>query len=488
MNVLDLVGDPTLPLELKTTAPKPRTAASISGCSPTELLDPTPFLEPQSLLLTSGIGMNFSEERTWDAYVERLATVPVAAIAFSTGIAHHAVPPGLIAACERRGTPLIEVPSTIPSLQLLRRIENILENERMDLVAQGWTLADKCARLANQGADVASLLVAIFEVIDSPLAVYDSYHSVIAQYPPTTEWDSSKGSSARTGTLNIPLPMGLQNTCSLVIKAADADNKLSSLLGPVASILALQLNRSVVLDPSSHQEILRLLETCEMWDEFSHGDVRHAIQEIGLDPRKEIGLVVADVSGEFHSTSWRLRVALHEVFNVVRVTDIDDRLIAFTQSPREDLDVVSNTLLGIHATQPVVVKLPTASLYQLRMAVVHSLQLVKSIERPQLAPALGLGAVVVATAGRGARESAQSFLQPLVSHDDNRAGQLMDTLSTFLRNDARPTPTCAELFIHRNSLNYRLRKISDLLLVDLNSVEGQATCLIALKLVDSANK
>jgi sugar diacid utilization regulator len=135
-----------------------------------------------------------------------------------------------------------------------------------------------------------------------------------------------------------------------------------------------------------------------------------------------------------------------------------------------------------------VVKLPTASLYQLRMSLVHSLQLVEHIERPQLAPSLGLGAVVVATAGRGARESAQNFLRPLVEHDETRAGQLMETLRTFLRNDARPTPTCAELFIHRNSLNYRLKKISDLLLVDLNSVEGQATCLIAIQLVESTEK
>ena len=484
MNVFDLIDDPSLMLELKTTAPKSRTGFTVSGCSPTELLDPTPYLEPQSLLLTSGIGMNFSEERTWDAYVERLATVPVAAIAFSTGIAHRSVPPGLIAACERRSTPLIEVPSTIPSLQLLRRVESILESERIDLVAQGWAIADKCARLANQGADVASLLVAIFEVIDSPLAVYDSYQSVIAQYPENTPWNSREGSQARSGTLSIPLPMGLKQTCTLAIKAADADNQLSALLGPVASILALQLNRSVVLDPSSHQEIVKLVETCELWDEFTHGDVRHAIQETGLDPRKEIGLVVADVSGEFHSTSWRLRVALHEAFNTVRVTDIDDRLIAFTQSPRDEPDAISQALLAIHVKQPVVVKLPTSSLYQLRMTVVHSLQLINRIDRPQLAPSLGLGAVVVATAGRGARESAQGFLRPLVEHDGTRAGQLFETLRTFLRNDARPTPTCAELFIHRNSLNYRLRKISDLLAVDLNSVEGQATCLIAIKLAE----
>jgi hypothetical protein len=485
VNVDDLLQEASLGLVLKTDAPQSQHDTIVTGCAPTELMDPTPFLEPNSLLLTSGIGMNFSDERTWDAFVERLSKVPVAAIAFSTGIAHLTVPPGLVNASEARKIPLIEVPAAIPPLQLLRHIENLLVLERLDVVTQGWSLADKCARLANQGADVATLLVAIAEVVESPLAVFDAYGSVIAQYPAATEWALASHTKPTRGILSIPLPMGLNNPCQLAVRANDTGNRLSSLLGPVASIIALQLNRSVIVDASRHQEIKNLLDTCESWDEYSHSDVRHAIQAIGLDHRKEMSLLVADVSGEFHSTSWRLRVALHEAFHVVRVTEIDERLVAFVQSPRDDFAEIERRLLGIHARQPLVLKTPTSSLYELRMSVVHSLQLLKRIIQPQLAPELGLGAVVMATGGRGARESAKKFLRPLFEHDEKRSGQLIETLSAFLENDARPTPTCAALFIHRNSLNYRLRKIESFLRVDVNSVEGQATCLIALRLIDT---
>ena len=94
MRVVDLLLEHSLQLWFQTPSAEERLAREVSGCSPTELMDPTPYLDPHALLLTSGIAMNFSEPRTWDAFVERLAEVPVSAIAFATGMAHRVLPPG----------------------------------------------------------------------------------------------------------------------------------------------------------------------------------------------------------------------------------------------------------------------------------------------------------------------------------------------------------------------------------------------------------
>lgn len=456
----------------------------VSGCAPTELLDPTPFLDPASLLLTSGIGMNFSDERTWDAFVERLVEVPVSAIVFATGMAHQVLPPGLIAACTRRDVPLLEVPSAVPPLQVNRYIESVMQAERLAVINRGWTLADECARLANQDAEVVTLLATIFNVIQSPLAVYDAYGTVIAQFPALATWAPGVRTKPQVGVLSIPLPMGLNNPCRLAIRETSGGDPLESLLGPVASIIALQLNRSVMVDASRQQEIKSLVLACESWEESTHLEVRKAFHDIGLDPRSPTSVLVADMGGEFASTSWQLRVALHEKFHTVRVTEFGERLVAFTQNPRDDFAAVADRLLHIQDRQPLVLTTATLSLFELRLSVVHSLQLVQQIDGPQLAPELGLGAVVRATAGRGAKESARKLLAPLMEHDAKRAGPLLETLRTYLDSDAQPSKTCSALFIHRNSLNYRLRKIENLLRLKLNSVEGQATCFLALRLVD----
>jgi purine catabolism regulator len=486
MRVVDLLLEHGLELLLQTPSSEARLATEISGCSPTELMDPTPFLDSDSLLLTSGIGMNFSDQRTWDAFVERLAAVPVAAIAFATGMAHQNLPPGLIAACAEHDVPLLEVPATVPLLKLNRFVESFMQAERLALVNRGWTLADECARLANQDAEVVTLLVAVYDVVQAPLAVYDAYGSVIAQYPASVSWATGVSKKPRVGVMSIPLPMGLNNPCHLAVRHNDNTSPISALLGPVASIIALQLNRSVVVDASRHQEIRQLVTACESWEEATHLDVRRAFQSVGLDIKAETTLLVADMSGEFASTSWQLRVALHEVFHTVRVTEIGERLIAFAQLPRDGFEPAKARLLGIHNRQPLILKSPTLSLFELRLSVVHSLQLVQRVDEPQLAAELGLSAVVLATAGRGARESARKFLAPLLEHDAARTGHLIETLRTYLDNDASPSVTCTALFIHRNSLNYRLRKIEALLRQSLSSVEGQATCLIALRLSELA--
>jgi hypothetical protein len=484
MRVVDLLTERSLQLLLQTPSSEAHLATELSGCAPTELMDPTPYMNPHSLLLTSGIGMNFSDERTWDAFVERLVQVPVSAIVFATGMAHRVLPPGLVAACTERDVPLLEVPSAVPPLQVNRFIESVMQAERLAVVDRGWTLADECARLANQDAEIVTLLATVYNVIQSPLAVYDAYGTVIAQFPALASWTAGIRTKPQAGVLNIPLPMGLNNPCRLAIMEKDRSHPLASLLGPVASIIALQLNRSVMVDASRQQEIKSFVLACESWEEATHLDVRRSFQDIGLDPRLETSVLVADMGGEFASTSWQLRVALHETFHTVRVTEFGDRLVAFAQNARDDYDAVTERLLHIDARQPLVLKSATLSLFELRLSVVHALQLVQRIAEPQLAPELGLSAVVTATAGRGARESARNLLAPLVQHDAKRSGPLMDTLRAYLANDAQPSKTCNALFIHRNSLNYRLRKIELILRLDLNSVEGQATCLFALRLVD----
>lgn len=183
MRVVDLLSERSLQLLLRTPSSETRLATELSGCAPTELMDPTPYLNPHSLLLTSGIGMNFSDERTWDAFVERLAGVPVSAIVFATGIAHRALPPGLVAACTQRDVPLMEVTSAVPPLQVNRFIESVMQAERLAEINRGWTLADECARLANQDAEIVTLLAAVYNVVEAPLAVYDAYGTVIAQFP-----------------------------------------------------------------------------------------------------------------------------------------------------------------------------------------------------------------------------------------------------------------------------------------------------------------
>ncbi|HPT62119.1 MAG TPA: PucR family transcriptional regulator ligand-binding domain-containing protein [Bacillota bacterium] len=85
----------------------------------------------------------------------------------------------------------------------------------------------------------------------------------------------------------------------------------------------------------------------------------------------------------------------------------------------------------------------------------------------------------VANVERGRRiEFATETLGPLLAEDD--AEELLKTLIVFVRCGGQVTQAAEELFIHRNTLNYRLDKINALLGVNVKEADEQFRIRLAL--------
>jgi purine catabolism regulator len=78
----------------------------------------------------------------------------------------------------------------------------------------------------------------------------------------------------------------------------------------------------------------------------------------------------------------------------------------------------------------------------------------------------------------------QRLLAPLAPEG---GGALRETFDAYLRHSGNSAKICDELFIHRNTLSYRLRKIEDLLKLDLSDGEVRATCMLALGIVAASH-
>ena len=71
------------------------------------------------------------------------------------------------------------------------------------------------------------------------------------------------------------------------------------------------------------------------------------------------------------------------------------------------------------------------------------------------------------------------ILRPLLEKDAEYSQEMIRTLEVFIRNDGQVSEAAKQLFIHRNTVTYRLEKISDLLQVDFKKVND----LLKLKAV-----
>ena len=54
------------------------------------------------------------------------------------------------------------------------------------------------------------------------------------------------------------------------------------------------------------------------------------------------------------------------------------------------------------------------------------------------------------------------IIDQLQRSDEVRKTAYIETLTSYLTHSQKPAPTCAQLHIHRNTLDYRLRRIEEL--------------------------
>ncbi|MFE0100246.1 PucR family transcriptional regulator [Streptomyces sp. NPDC059009] len=97
-----------------------------------EMADPYPYLLGGELLLTAGVHIAdpTGADGHLDAYVERIVAAGGAALGFGVAPVHDTVPAALVAACERAGLPLLEVPERTTFSGVARAVWQLMAQAR----------------------------------------------------------------------------------------------------------------------------------------------------------------------------------------------------------------------------------------------------------------------------------------------------------------------------------------------------------------------
>ncbi|MFK4064778.1 PucR family transcriptional regulator [Streptomyces sp. NPDC029674] len=97
-----------------------------------EMADPYPYLLGGELLLTAGVHITDPADSGayLDAYVSRIVAAGGAALGFGVAPVHDTVPPALVAACDRYGLPLVEVPPRTTFSGVARAVWRLMAEAR----------------------------------------------------------------------------------------------------------------------------------------------------------------------------------------------------------------------------------------------------------------------------------------------------------------------------------------------------------------------
>ncbi|MFF5971850.1 PucR family transcriptional regulator ligand-binding domain-containing protein [Streptomyces sp. NPDC012769] len=121
-----------------------------------EMADPYPYLLGGELLMTAGVQLTDPAR-----YVERVVEAGAAALGFGVTPVYDTVPPELVAACERHGLPLVEVPPRTPFTAVARALWRLMAEARLHELRRVSEAQRSLATAAARPAPVPAVLGAL---------------------------------------------------------------------------------------------------------------------------------------------------------------------------------------------------------------------------------------------------------------------------------------------------------------------------------------
>lgn len=156
----------------------PQEHVQIQWAHAIELEDPSPWLSGGELVLTTGIRLPRTiGEQT--AYVDRLAAVGVAALAFGVGVRFATVPRGIVARSAEVGLPLVEVPLPTPFIAVAQRIAERLSEQQQESLQRVVAFQQSLTRRTLREGP-AGLVAGLAAELGAPVALLDEHGRRVA--------------------------------------------------------------------------------------------------------------------------------------------------------------------------------------------------------------------------------------------------------------------------------------------------------------------
>jgi purine catabolism regulator len=152
--------------------------APIRWVHPTELQDPTPWLSGGELILTTGMQLKSAGDQR--EFVERLASHHVAGVGFGVGFDHDVVPDELVDAAREVGLPVFCVPYELPFIAITERAFTAIVNRQYETLQRTIAIHRRLERLLLEERGLDELARAIAATIGGAVLVLDPRGQLLA--------------------------------------------------------------------------------------------------------------------------------------------------------------------------------------------------------------------------------------------------------------------------------------------------------------------
>ncbi len=502
---------------LELAADSPKGDGAVRWVAISEHEDPTPWLSGGEVLLTTGYNLATAAKQR--AYVARLAKHGVAALGFGIGFDHPEVPASILDAARKNGMPFFEVPYEMPFIAISERAATQLVNEQFDVLERGSKVHEQLERLVIDGGGLDEITASIAGSVGGSALVFDSALRQVARHPsegpPSEEHVAriaeeisgrlgSSGSGAvafepealSDRSLVVPVP-GRRGAppagWMVVLSERSALGDFERLLARQASIVVgLELMRERVVNETERRLAGDLLADA-LSGRLDPEELGGRLRPFGIEAEASVlvfslaDTAAAETALESHLARAGVpalvasaSTASGPLLCAVVATGADDA-VSIAREARVEL-ISSYPEVRAAASRSVSVASLRRAFHEARCALeATSLQ---NGGGPEVASHRDLGAFTLLLAlqdDEALRLYSEGLLEPIGRNEGEYGGELLRSLEAFIENNGNWERAARQLFCHRHTLRYRIRKIEELTGRDLSRATDRIELWLALR-------
>jgi purine catabolism regulator len=449
-----------------------------------ELEDPAPWLDGDELLFTLGIGVP-ADAAEQVVYVQRLADRRAAALA--VGGRSPPLTDEMLSAADVLGLPVLRVPAGTPFLAISRTVGAAnLDTAQRRLVTH-LQIFDALAKSSDAERELPELLgdleqvsgYRFYVVAPEGRVLIESGEPLPDEVIERLAWVTDSRPKI-DGGYAVRLVLGKRVAGFLVaLERPDAPPSGLSAVRHVSTVTRMWLSEVYRMRERERGRGARLLHELLLGQGDSIAAVRE-LDEAGLDPTGAAHLVAIGLSQDAD-------LRADEIDHRLRDAGVPHLMVRLDALYLLLGDLATLELCEPAADLPIGVSRPIESLAGgIPLARREALW---SVERARSTDTAGN--VRFGEPGYSAHwlppdlsaleQLVEVYLGPVFAYDREHNADLTATLATFFRHQRKLGPAAEELFVHKNTLTYRLRQIEEISGRDPTDLEHQSQMWLALK-------
>ena len=479
----------------------------------TELADPTPWLSGGELILTTGLQLG--EEGDQREFVRRLAGHHLAGLGFATGLHHETLPAALVDEARKLAFPLFEVPYQMPFIAITEKAFTRLVNEQYEVLQRSLAAQKRLERLVLEERGLDEIVRALATTLGGSVLVLDARGEVTAsaafrrEFPPEALASVQTAVVERSGSVSaadfapdhpdvagrahaLPVAMHSRGGPTAWLVAARDAGGLGAferlILQQAATVVALELMRQRTMR-DTERRLARDLLAEAVAGRLEAGELSARLRPFGLDG--EVAALVFALA-EPRDAEADLDRALADEGVGALVATRDKLLCAVVDCSRHEPVDLARELRALlveghgdvraAASRTAPVTAIKRSFHEARCALEAAT--IANGSAPEVASYRDLGAFNLLLSlqdDEALRLYCDSVLGPLEDGEGDYGEELVRSLEAFIEQNGQWERAARQLYCHRHTLRYRIRRIEQLTGRDLGNARDRIEFWLALR-------